>query len=222
MWFLYVEISHGLPASRPGIFSHITVVREIEAMGVTINVPQPAGHPRPYLQPCDVVTPVTRGDEDQEKGQSKKRKEERSQGSKFAHKAGHFLCLSWAVFNAVRPFARCETRHCAPFVPDSGLGREVLSLAIHHTKTVSSGGGVFGYYQYCCCHGPWGYEAKGSGRKGLGVTEGGDRGLVWWSRNNRKCPSPLDRPHPNPTKKSKGVNGNCDIFTWLCAWILQM
>lgn len=131
----------------------------------------------------------------------RKKKEERSQGSKFALKAGRFLCLSWAVFNAVRPFAWCETHYCAPFVPDSGLGWEILSLAIHHMKTVSSSREVFGYYQYCCCHGPWGYEAKGSGRKGQGVT-GGDRSLVWWSHNNRKCPSPLGRPRPDPPERA--------------------
>lgn len=103
---------------------------------VSQNCHQTSRASQTFLPAMGHFHPSCKGKTETEKrvNQRKKERKERTQGSKFALEAGCFLCLSWAVFNAVRPVAWCETRYYAPFVQDSGLGWEVLSLAIHQTR----------------------------------------------------------------------------------------
>lgn len=110
--------------SQMRIALNIMAVQEFDVVGVTELSPNQQGVLD--LPPNHgTFSPQLRGENgDTEEGQSKKKKgkKERTQGLKFALKAGCFLCLSWAIFNAVRPVAWCKTRYYAPFVQDSGLG----------------------------------------------------------------------------------------------------
>ncbi len=187
---------HRVP--RVGIASNIMAVQEIEVVGVTEMSPNQRGVPDlPII--LGMLSPQLRGGNgDTEEGQSKKReRKERTQGSKFALEAGCFLCLSWAVFNAVHPVAWCETRFCAPFVPGCGLGWEVLSLAIHETRPAPPPEKCLATINIVAVMAPGVMRQRALPRGYWG----GDRGLVWLSHNNRGCPSPLGRPRLDPPER---------------------
>ncbi len=173
-------------------------VQEIEVVGVPEMSPNQRGVPDlPSI--LGTLSPQLQGENgDTEEGQSKKKeRKERTQGSKFALEAGCFLCLSWAVFNAVRPVAWCETRYCAPFVPDSGLGWEVLSLAIHQTRPAPPPEKCLATINIVAVMAPGVMRQRALPRGYWG----GDRGLVWLSHNNRGCPSPLGQPRLDPPER---------------------
>lgn len=172
-------------------------VQEIEVVGVTELWLNQRGVPD-LTSSHGTLSPQLRGENwDTEEGQSQKKngkKEPRVQ-SLHSRLGVSYACPElFLMQSGLSLGARPAIVHLL-FQTAAWAEKYLVWLFIR--RGCSSSREVFGYYQYCCCHGPWGYEAKGSAT-GL---RGGDRGLVWLSHNNRGCPSPLGRPRLDPPER---------------------